>query len=214
MRRNVLISLLLLVPATAFGQTRFEVTPFIGVRTGGAFRAVEQDIALKAKPSFGGGVMFDYRLNETMALEFLWSHQSTDVELLDVSAVPGADAVENPPSESPTFGIGVDYFHGDFVYGGGPTIFHPYVLIGGGVARLNPDVSAAPATSKFSFSVGTGFRSYFTERLGLRVDARAFGTRIGDKQEDVACGVFGCVSFERASTFWQGQIVGGLVIAF
>ncbi len=39
-------------------------------------------------------------------------------------------------------------------------------------------------------------------------------SRAGDTQEDLACGVFGCVSFERTSTFWQSHFVGAVMIRF
>lgn len=216
MRRTLLLACLLSTPVTAMAQNRFELTPFAGLRSGGSFRAPERDLALDVQSSLGGGVIFDYVLNDTMQIELLWSHQSSDLDIVDVSPVPG-DGSETPPDgteDFPSIGIGVDYFHGAFVYGGGSPVFRPYVLIGAGVARLSPDLPDVSSTSKFSFSVGTGFKSFFTERFGLRVDARAFGTRAGDQREDVACGVFGCVSFETAATFWQGQVVGGFIVAF
>ena len=72
----------------------------------------------------------------------------------------------------------------------------------------------ASSVTKFSFSIGAGINAYLTERIGVRFDARAFGTRTGDRQEDFACGVFGCVTFERLSTFWQSHFVGALIIRF
>ena len=216
-RNLLLLSLALVVPTAALAQTRYEVTPFVGARLGGAFRAAEQDLALDVKSSLGGGVLFDYALNDAMQLEFSWSRQSSDVEVFDVSPSPGGgDGTEETPvpGELPKFPIRINYFHGSFLYGGGPRVFRPYVLAGVGMARLNPDVEGVSTTSKFSFSLGTGFKSFFTDRFGFRFDARAFGTRAGGRQEDIACGVFGCVSFETASTFWQGQLVGGLIIAF
>ena len=79
-----------------------------------------------------------------------------------------------------------------------------------------PEISvfAASSVTKFSFSIGAGINAYLTERIGVRFDARAFGTRTGDRQEDFACGVFGCVTFERLSTFWQSHFVGALIIRF
>ena len=77
-----------------------------------------------------------------------------------------------------------------------------------------PEISvfAASSVTKFSFSIGAGINAYLTERIGVRFDARAFGTRTGDRQEDFACGVFGCVTFERLSTFWQSHFVGALTL--
>jgi hypothetical protein len=112
------------------------------------------------------------------------------------------------------FDIRVDYFHGAFVYGGGPRSFQPYIAVGAGMSVFDPDVAAASTLRRFSFSLGTGFKSFFNDTVGIRFDARAFGTRIGDKREDVTCDIYGCVTFESAATFWQGQVVGGVIFAF
>jgi len=112
------------------------------------------------------------------------------------------------------FDLGIDYFHGGVRFDGGNETYTPYVAVGLGMARFNPDAAMAPNVNKFSFSIGAGVNAYLTDRIGVRFDARAFGTRTGDSQEDFACGVFGCVTFERASTFWQSHFVGALIIKF
>ena len=77
------------------------------------------------------------------------------------------------------------------------------------------DGARFPVEASVGFaSVGAGLKAYLGERVSFRFDARAFGTRAGDSQEDLACGVFGCFSFERASTFWQSHFVGAVMIRF
>jgi hypothetical protein len=192
---------------------RFLVGPFFGLRTGGTFRAIEQELSLSVNPSAGFGLLFDYRLTRTSRVEFIWSSQRTDFDAISTAPVPDGDTPA-PPDDAPQFDIGINYFHGAYVYGGGPPRFQPYVAIGAGVASFCPVGVDAPVSTKFSFSLGTGFRSFVTERIGILFDARAFGTRAGDQREDIQCSVFGCVSFEAASTFWQGHLVGGVVFAF
>jgi hypothetical protein len=191
--------------------SRFLVVPLVGVRSGGSFTAVEQELALEVNSSLGFGLIFDYKLTRTSRLEFLWSSQRSDFDVISVAPV---GAPGEPPAETPQFDIGINYFHGAYVYGGGTPRFQPYVAVGAGLATFCPAVADSSVQTKFSFSLGTGFRSFLTERIGVLIDARAFGTRIGDRREDVTCGVFGCVSFETAATFWQGQLLLGLVVAF
>ena len=124
----------------------------------------------------------------------------------------GKRPIEVP--DGPLFDLGIDYFHGGIRFDGGNEKYTPYVGAGFGVTRFNPDVADASGVSKFSFSLAAGINAYLTERIGVRFDARAFATRTGDRQEDLACGVFGCVTFERASTFWQSHFVGALIIRF
>lgn len=191
--------------------SRFLVVPLIGLRSGGSFSAVERELALEVNSSAGFGLIFDYKLTRTSRVEFLWSSQRSDFTA--VSVVPIDDPTA-PPAESPQFDLGINYFHGAYVYGGGPPRFQPYVAVGAGVASFCPVVSGASVSTKFSFSLGTGFRSFLTERIGILFDARAFGTRIGEDRQDISCGVFGCVTFETGATFWQGQLLAGLVVAF
>jgi hypothetical protein len=192
---------------------RFLAGPFLGLRTGGTFTALEQQVSLSVNPSLGFGLIFDYQLTRTSKVEFMWSRQKTDFDATSIAPVPEGE--EPPLIDVSDFSVGINYFHGAYVYGGGPPRFQPYVAVGAGVARFSPfGVEDETSRTKFSFSLGTGFRSFVTERIGILVDARAFGTRAGDQREDIACTVFGCVSFETAATFWQGHVVGGVVFAF
>jgi len=162
---------------------------------------------VSSAPTFGTFV--DFHLAGNAELEFLWGHQSANVVQKEAN-------VKDPsnPKETELFDMSVDYFHGGILYSGGNEKWDPYVAGGLGVSRFNPDSTEAMNTTKFSFSVGGGLKVRFSERVGFRFDARAFGTRAGERQEDLACGVFGCVSFTRASTFWQSHFVGAVVIGF
>lgn len=217
MLRSVLPVLLALTPALALAQKGPEVTPFFGLRSQGSFRIASDEIApnllrtIDAQKSVTGGVFFDYGLTENFRVEALWTHQGTEVLL---GPPPSTGDELDLEAGTKLFDIGIDYLHGGVSYGGGAGSFRPYVAAGIGTAIFNADLANSSRQTHLSFSLALGFRSYVTDRIGFRFDARAFGTRAGDKQEDVACGIFGCAQFERASTFWQGHFVGGLVIAF
>lgn len=221
MWRSLAFSLTLtavLAPA-AFAQQKFEISPFAGVRTAGGFRGEDQLVSFNVQSAPTFGVFADYMVTDQLAVEFLWAHESSTVDKMSATLVPVPDEpdptnmVDDVP-DGELFDLGVDYFHGGVRFDGGNEKYTPYVAAGLGAARFNPDVAGASGTSKFSFSIGAGLNAYLTDRIGVRFDARAFGTRAGDRQEDLACGVFGCVSFERASTFWQSHFVGALIIRF
>jgi hypothetical protein len=212
-RHPALALLVLLLPATAsVAQSRFELTPFYGFRTGGSFRVTEVELALDVKSSDGYGFLFGFDLNDNMQVEFLWSRQKSSLEA--VPLVPDSSGEVPLPIDLPEIDVRADYFHGVFNYGGGPPVFQPYVAIGAGMSAFDSDQATVDPIHKFSFSLATGFKSFFNERVGVRFDARAFGTRIGDRREEIYCDVWGCVTFEAAATFWQGQLVGGVIFAF
>ncbi|HXV63819.1 MAG TPA: outer membrane beta-barrel protein [Vicinamibacteria bacterium] len=197
-------------------QPAIEITPFYGLRANGAFRTGEEtdNVILEVEDSGSYGIFFDYGLTEFLKIEVLWTHQRSKV--LQGEAPTIGPPAENVPASSagdPLFDAGIDYIHAGVLYGGGNESFSAYAAGGAGVGLFNPDVPDASSVTKFSFSLGAGFRSKFSRRLGFRFDARVFGTRAGGGEQDFACGVFGCTSFERASTFWQAHFVGGLIIS-
>ena len=114
------------------------------------------------------------------------------------------------------FDLGIDYFHSGVRFDGDNEKYTPYIAAGAGLARFNPDAAMASSVTKFSFSLGTGINAYLTDRIGVRFDARAFGhpNRRSPRRlrpaASSAAAFFGCVTFERASTFWQSHFVGAL----
>ena len=194
---------------TALAQDKIELSPFIGIRTAGSFRGENQLIsfAMSSSPTFG--TFFNYPLVGNLQFEALWSHQSSNVVQKETN-------IQDPtnPTETELFDTSINYFHGGVLFGGGNETWEPYVALGAGATRFSPDAPDSSSVSKFSFSVGAGLKAYLGERVSFRFDARAFATLAGDRQEDLACGVFGCVSFARASTFWQSHFVGAVMIRF
>jgi opacity protein-like surface antigen len=204
----------------AAAQSKFELSPFAGVRTAGSFRGEDQLVSYNVQSAPTFGVFADYFVTRQLALEFLWGHEGSTVEKktasLGTTPTPtptdGTVLPEVPDGE--LFDLSVDYFHGGIRYDGGNEKYTPYVAVGAGLTRFGPDVSGVSALNRFGFSLGAGLNAYLTDRIGVRFDARAFGSRTGDRQEDLACGVFGCVSFTRSSTFWQSHFVGAVIIRF
>ncbi len=209
--RSLAFTLLVLAVSTpaALSQDKIELSPFLGIRSAGSFRGENQLISFDMSSSPTFGAFFNYPLVGNLQFEALWSHQSSHVILK-------ASSLEDPtnPQETDLFDTSINYFHGGILVGGGNETWEPYVALGAGTTRFSPDVPDSSSVTKFSFSVGAGLKAYLGERVSFRFDARAFGTRAGDRQEDLACGVFGCVSFERASTFWQSHFVGAVMFRF
>jgi hypothetical protein len=216
MWRALAFSLMLLAvgaPAVV-AQHKFEISPYAGVRTAGSFRGEEQlnSFNVQSAPTFG--VFADYMVTNQLAVEVLWGHESSTVDKTSARLTTDGDEPEDEIPDGPIFDLGIDYFQGGVRFDGGNEKYTPYIAGALGVTRFNPDIAGASSVSKLGFSIGAGIIAYLTERIGVRFDARAFGTRTGERQEDLACGVFGCVSFERASTFWQSHFVGALIIRF
>lgn len=210
-------TLMAIVAPGAFAQTKFELSPFAGIRTAGSFRGEDQLVSFNVQSAPTFGLFADYLVTRQLALEFIWAHEGSTVDKKSASLNSSPPAETLPEPEVPDgelFDLGVDYFQGGVRFDGGNEKYTPYVAVAGGLSRFSPDVSGASAANKFGFSVGAGILAKLTDRIGVRFDARAFGTRGGERQEDLACGVFGCVSFTSASTFWQSHFIGAVVIRF
>ena len=208
------LTLIAVLAPTAFAQHKFEISPYGGIRTAGSFRGEDQLVSYNVSSAPTFGVFADFMVTHQLAIEFLWGHEGSTVN--KKTTVLGGD-VPTPPVEPEApdgelFDLGIDYFHGGVRFDGGNEKYTPYIAAGAGATRFSPDAAMASSVTKFSFSIGAGINAYLTERIGVRFDARAFGTRTGDRQEDFACGVFGCVTFERLSTFWQSHFVGALTL--
>ena len=208
-----------LAPA-ALAQQKFEISPYAGIRTAGSFRGEDQLISYNVPSAPTFGVFADYMVTRQLAIEFLWGHEGSTVDKKSTTLNPSPTddgAAVLLPDEVPDgelFDIGIDYFHGGIRYDGGNEKYTPFVALGAGMTRFNPDVADAPSANKFSFSLGAGINAYLTERIGVRFEGRAFGTPSGERQEDLACGVFGCVTFTTAPRFWQSHFVGAVMIRF
>jgi len=203
----------------ALAQRKLEISPYAGIRNAGGFPSETEGTTFEVQDAATFGVFADYMLTGQLAAEFLWGHtgSSVDEETATVGSITGSSDGPEPESDMPVrelFDLGIDYFHGGLRYDGGNEKYTPYAAGGLGVARFSPDLAGASSLTKFSFSIGAGIIAYLTERIGVRFDARAFGTPTGESPEDLACNDFGCVSFESDSRFWQSHFAGVLMIRF
>jgi opacity protein-like surface antigen len=184
-------------------QTRFEITPFVGYRLGGDFDLMSsrQSADLDDHGSFA--LALAVRRDESSQYELLYTREETTFE-----------------SSSPLgpLDVNVEYLHvggtleaevdGDF-----PLV--PYIVGGLGVTRF--ELQSVGDDSRFSLSLGGGFRVPVSPRFSLRFEARGYLTFV-DTKSSIFCasGSFGGVCSIRAkgSTFTQFDLLAGAAFAF
>jgi hypothetical protein len=82
-----------------------------------------------------------------------------------------------------------------------------------GATRFVPGLGGYDATTKFGGGVGLGVKMFFAKNVGLRLEARGFYTLV--KGEGGAFCVNGQCLFAFSGTgLWQGDVSGGLILAF
>jgi opacity protein-like surface antigen len=183
--------------------TRFEVTPFVGFRMGGSFKVdgSDQDADLDDHGSFA--LALNLRRDEESQYELYYSRQETHLE---------------PDSPLGPLGIDVEYLHlGGTLDVNDELLLKPYVVGGLGLTRLTPEPGRVSDNTRFSVSLGAGFRVPVSQHFSVRLEARGFLTFV-DTDSSVFCSSSSAGGFcsirSSGSTFIQYELLAGAAFAF
>jgi len=195
-RARLWIPLLLAAsPAQAQGV---QVAPFAGYQFGGSVRSADSG----QQYSFEGGLVWggtaSLALGRQWRVELLYSRQEGG---LSSPGVAGSSL--DLTTERLMAGIQEEKGHGRMRY------FGSFML---GATRFTPALSGLGSDTRFAMSLGLGLKRFVSDHFGLRVEARAFYTLV-----ESGGGIFcsgGCLFVFSGSGIWQGDLSGGLVLAF
>jgi len=187
---------------------RFEFTPFVGGRMGGSFDVTAADgtsssADLDAGASFGLDLGL-YR-DDRSFYELLYSTQTTSFDSTD----PLLDRVD----------LRVDYlqFGGTAFFPQDSDHFMPYLSLTIGATLMEPDSGAYDSETRFSGSIGGGFRIPFNDNVSLNLGVRGYLTLL-DSDSSLFCvsdsGEAGCLLRSSGSTFFQAEGMLGLSVRF
>jgi len=207
----------LLISATATAQTagsasnfpatqyKFEVTPFIGYRTGGKFEDKDGSTNFKLGESESLGFMVNVAANANGKYEFLYAHQSTEVD-------SGGLFVGDPK-----FDLDVEYyqFGGTYLFDG--DVAQPFIALTFGMSRFDPQPAEFSAENFFSASFGGGIQLNPRGRFGVRLEGRVYTSLIDDNSR-IFCGsdggVGGCLIEIDGTLLTQWEARAGIVFRF
>ena len=201
-----IVSLSFAVPAVAQNTaSKFELTPFVAYRVGGSFSEEDGDGRVDLNESSAEGIMFNIRANPKGQYELLYSRQSTDARTSGF--YPG----------DPTIDIDIEHFHfgGTYLFDGRNT--RPFIALTLGASRFDPKHAESTAETFFSASLGAGVQLAATRRVGLRLEARAFTTFIGDSSAIFCSSINGsgsCLIRVEGNLLTQWEARAGLVFRF
>lgn len=165
------------------GRFRYEITPYAAYRIGGEFEPQSD-----AEPKNGGGgfelhegnaegLILDIRTSVGNQLsggsgqwELLYAHQGTELE------------TEASFIGAPTLDLDVSHlqFGGLYLFDDYSVSFVPFLALTAGVARFEPRLDEAEPENYFSWSLGGGVHLRADRRIGVRLEARVYGTLIDD----------------------------------
>ena len=242
MKTRIAILALAVLAAAPFvsAQERInvELNPFGGYLFGGKFARgtnvlFTNEVDVDDHVTYGGRLGFF--VTRSFELEFQYSRTETHFVTRDGGQLFG-------PGSRRLGDLDIDYYLGymTFNFGHNRRVI-PYVTLGAGVplvlttrvhvgvahvadhqnvgaggARLKPTVANANVDSenKFTASIGAGLKTMFNRNVGLRFDGRYYGTRLRNRDNDRCDNFFDNCNSDRRDWLTNGDVTGGLVIAF
>jgi opacity protein-like surface antigen len=185
----------------------WEVAPFAGMRFGGNFDVatgaqlaadVERSVDVDDAPAYG--MVVEFPSGHQTLWQVLYSHQSTEFDGVDTGGVAGS------------IDLDIDYLHVGGLYVLDGERVRPYVGFGLGVSQFRPDGSGFDDETQFSVGFMGGWKFRLSQRLGLRLDARALGSVV-DSSSRIFCSG-GCIVRWDGDMFWQIETTLGLSYYF
>lgn len=187
---------------------RFELTPFAGFRTGGDFEERDGDGELDVDDSGAWGIMLNGPAGSEWPdglWEFIYARQETEANTLNL--LP----------ENPRLDMDIEYFQFGGIYLFDRDNVRPFIAMTLGVSRFDPAPGGFDSETFFSASFGAGVQLNALERIGFRLEARAYTTFI-DTDSEFFCysdlGIGGCLIQVESSVLTQWEARAGLVYRF
>jgi len=205
----LLVLAMLSLTSTALAQAppaQVEIQPFIGFRWGGGF-----DIDDPAAPQFdiasgqSYGLTVGWVSGPTTQIDFLWSHQGTDLEL--DGSIPGhGDTLS---------GFDIDNFQleGSYMSGAPEAKIRGFGTFGLGATQFGAPSGFSGSRTQFALSIGGGVKVYLSKTLGLRFQGRWTPTFF-NSDETIFCGNQGCFATTSGDYISQVEVTSGLILRF
>jgi len=203
MFRFLLAVLLLTVAAPLAAQSGLEITPTIGYRFGGTIN--NDDGRFSASDNLAWGATLGYRVKPDGLVELVYSRQPTTIAF--------------NPDTSATFTVGdaaIEYLQlgGALEFGHDPNTKPFFALTLGGThyAPQNPELGGEWV---FSWGAALGLKTYLSQHLGLRAQARLWMSTLSSDTEFWCTLPGGCVIHASNGVFFtQGELSGGVIFVF
>ncbi len=199
----IFVALALGAPAFAAGPG-VELSVFAGYRSGGDFNPLEgfddffePDFEVDDADVYGATLAIP--LGENFNLEFLYSHQETEL-FFDEGLFFEREKISD---------ISVSYLHGGITYEWSPSQVHPFIGIGLGMAWLDPSRGDLDTENRLSGHVSGGVKVYFNDHFGLRVEGRGLWADLAEFDFDDSC----CNDYGD-NDLYQAEATLGLLFKF
>ena len=169
---RALLLLLFLSPTLLQAQEAMtEITAFGAYRFGGTFEEEESEARYELEDSPSFGLILNIRHQDPTQWEILYSQQQTEAEFIG--------ATTNDPEVDIDLHVlqlgGTYQFEGD--------VARPYLAFTLGGTHVRTSSTASKSDTFFSGSIGVGMKFLPTSRVGIRIEARAYGTLVSSSTD-------------------------------
>lgn len=200
MRVTMGFALSLLSAAPAFAQ-QVDLTPFGGFRVGGGMEDYYSGVKFDIKDNWSYGGMLDVAIPGGRAVEFVYSHQGTEVNAGSgyTGPVTAAD-------------VNVDLWQLGLLQEKplSPTV----TSYGVGTLGITHFGFPTESADRFSIGFGGGAKVFPSPKVGLRLDARGYVTFVDTSSFYVTGGGGGAAVSFTSSALFQAEFLGGVVFRF
>lgn len=173
--KRYLFAVLAFVPALAGAQdSGVEITPFVGYRFGGTFESEEPVAEYEMQDSSSFGLLLNFPHRSNTQWEVLYSQQNSEA---DYSGMAGPDPEVDVE-------IHVLQLGGTYLFDSERA--QPYLAATIGGTHIRTESTTSQDDTFFSGSIGLGVKFMPSPRIGIRLEARAYGTLI-DSSSRIFC---------------------------
>lgn len=186
-------------------KVKFELTPFGAYRFGGTFEVEDSSGSYKFNDSGSYGLILNVPHRGNTQLEILYSRQATEAEFS--AATPNDPVID---IDLQTLQLGGTYqFEGDKVI--------PYLAVTLGAMHAQATSTGSASDTFWSGSMGVGVLISPHSRVGLRLEARAYGT-FTNSSSSLLCesgpDISGCAIRIKGELLTQIETFAGVVFRF
>jgi hypothetical protein len=193
-------ALILLLSLLANSTTAVEITPLSGTQGGGVLTHIASGDTLQLQDTPTHGVIFGWQLNHEQEIELLYSRQQTRLQSNN-SAIPQSDL----------FALDIHTLHlGGTVLSETTHQLQGFLSGGLGITRYTPALFAANSETRASLSLGIGAKWMPLKSIGLRLEARGYGSLFNDNTSIFCSG--GCTLSVSGDLLSQYAIFAGIII--
>ena len=208
LKHSLVVIFCLTCSVSSFAQEQafdFELTPYGAYRVGGDFNESGGGASIDLDEGGSYGLIFNARASPVTQWEILYSRQETNANAAGLGLT------------SPSPDLTIHYLHAGGTYLWDGDTVRPYLAATVGGTYVDISTPGFDSDTFYSFSLGLGLQVRPTKRLGLRLEARAFGTFV-QADTDLFC-QFGpmnnvCALRIDSDIMWQTEAIAGVVFRF